>query len=448
MKILKLFLILISWPVLANSQGLWESFDANPDSLTQKKSSSSILIQSSSSELVLSSSNEVLSSSSQILISSSSSIITTLSSSSQEELSSSSLIESPISSSKIPTDQALGSSSLETSKPLEQDSPTPPVKQKQIKKAPTVFAPQPFKLNESKSDSIEPVKEVAKPVVFKVPFDKKPIINQKTPVTFVPLYEKKKGKYISPKVAGFSSLILPGLGQFRVPGNSLRGTAYFITEIALGVSLYYWGYKKQQDAIDEYTSLANQNFSKMDYENWSSDFQTFAQENNTSDFFESNINQSRGTWCRSIYGSEVAGVEDCLSRSSSHTQYIQNVNLKIENKEAYYKLISNETWVAGWSDAKANSFTAITDSKNSNDIGESKKQNEFKDARDDASFYASLRPWLISGLIFNHILSAIDAAYSADTNNQKLYKEPVMKTSLGLTPEAELMVTMNWSYSW
>ena len=56
-------------------------------------------------------------------------------------------------------------------------------------------------------------------------------------------------------------------------------------------------------------------------------------------------------------------------------------------------------------------------------LAKSSNMDEYRSMRSKANDYADLQVWFFGGLILNHIVSAIDAAFTANAHNKTLYSE-------------------------
>ena len=56
-------------------------------------------------------------------------------------------------------------------------------------------------------------------------------------------------------------------------------------------------------------------------------------------------------------------------------------------------------------------------------LAKSEHMDEYRSMRGKANDYADLQAWFFGGLILNHVISAIDAAFTANAHNKTLYAE-------------------------
>ena len=58
-------------------------------------------------------------------------------------------------------------------------------------------------------------------------------------------------------------------------------------------------------------------------------------------------------------------------------------------------------------------------------LGSSSHMKEYRSMRSKANDYADMQAWFFGGIILNHIVSAVDAAFTANSHNKALYSEDV-----------------------
>ena len=56
-------------------------------------------------------------------------------------------------------------------------------------------------------------------------------------------------------------------------------------------------------------------------------------------------------------------------------------------------------------------------------LGKSSNMDKYRSMRNKANDYADLQVWFFGGLILNHIISAVDAAFTENAHNKVLYSE-------------------------
>lgn len=422
---------------LSSSETLSSSSSVVSSSSEEKVSSSSL--QSSSSEVVvLSSSSAMLSSSSVVEVSSSSVALSSamessssviqadsvsiLSSSSEEkkndslQLSSSSALvdtSSLSSSSQVQADSsAISSSSVESSSSMLADSAVQVVQTNSSSSAASSSSI-------SRRDILGPVK-----------------------VSKVYGMDEIKGRYKSPRKALFMSLIIPGSGQLYVGGSTLtnvRGGVYLALEAALWSGWYYFSVHKYNDQVSKYKKFARKNFSIGTYEQKMHDIFYTLDGVEEEDAFRLRYLNSREIYCESIYGS--AGSNGCYTNDKAFYNDANHTNrfkpgktlgedlkeIKLYDGGDFYQQISREQFVLGWLDVENETLPADLDLDDPNGefvrLGESSAQKKYRSMRSKANDYADLQAWFFGGLILNHLVSALDAALTANAHNKTLYEE-------------------------
>ncbi|MDB9744283.1 hypothetical protein OAA91_02015 [Fibrobacterales bacterium] len=212
--------------------------------------------------------------------------------------------------------------------------------------------------------------------------------------------------YRSPKAAFFSSLILPGAGQAYVAtgqGGWLRASAWFITEAALWTGLYTLGWKAEDKALQNQDE-AYKKWNFQNYETFISDSLKQAKANKTEEAFTEEFLSTRFDYCRSIHNQEDLRdvCENFEPRYTEHLTLIQNSSFEINEKAQLYRIITYKDYNSGWSDGG---------------------QNQLSNAIDDEERAREMTTLFLTGIVFNHVLSAIDAAWMAYSGNKALYQK-------------------------
>ena len=162
--------------------------------------------------------------------------------------------------------------------------------------------------------------------------------------------------------------------------------------------------------------------------------------------FENRYMGSRENFCEAIYGESGAVGSGCytshrlfyndkshynrfsVSNPSNLEDEIDNVG-SFYDASAVYQQISDKTYVLGWDDV---ADPAVAMNLNLEDdeladglvpLAKSEHMDEYRSMRGKANDYADLQAWFFGGLILNHVISAIDAAFTANAHNKTLYAE-------------------------
>jgi hypothetical protein len=388
--------------ILESSSSVLVSSSSETVSSSSQVSSSSIL--ESSSSVLVSSSSEAVSSSSQVssssVLESSSSVLV---SSSSEVVSSS----SQVSSSSV---DSLSSSSLETSSASVDSA---------IQVATLSSSSVASSSSVSRRDILGPVK-----------------------VSKVYGMDEIKGRYKSPRKALFMSLVLPGTGQLYVGGatfTNVRGGVYLALEAALWGGWYYYSVRKYNDQVSKYKKFAKKNFSIGTYEQKMHDIFYALDGAEEEDAFRLRYLNSREVYCESIYGKATSNgcytSDKAFYNDANHTNRFTSgktlgedlEKIKLYDAGDFYQQISREQYVLGWIDVENETLPSDLDLDDPNaefvKLGESSAQKKYRSMRSKANDYADLQAWFFGGIILNHLVSALDAALTANAHNKTLYEE-------------------------
>lgn len=259
--------------------------------------------------------------------------------------------------------------------------------------------------------------------------------------------DELKGRYKNPRKALFLSLLVPGAGQLYVGGSTatyVRGGVYMALEVFMWSGWGYFSIYKYNQQVDKYKKFAKQHYSIGRYEDAMRDLYSTAGSLYPSTF-NSRYMGTRKSFCEAIYGDATYGKcyqDDALfSDDKTHLNNFKDKDKSLGdemkdfkrsfNKEAeLFQLISEGAYVRGWDDVKNGGTLAIDLNLEDEDaetvsLGESEHMLKYRSMRRDANDYADMQAWFIGGLILNHIVSAVDAALTANAHNKVLYEEDV-----------------------
>jgi hypothetical protein len=241
--------------------------------------------------------------------------------------------------------------------------------------------------------------------------------------------DQKKGKYKSPKQSFFMSLLVPGSGQIYVGGGAFnygRGAAYLAIEGALWGSWAYFSVHKYGQAVKRYKNYAKQHYSVEKYET-EMDYIYYGLDTEEQEALQIAYGSYRADFCQALYGAasgakceSFATSLDFFKSSGIQSSFYQDTTgfpTRVVNEGSFYRLISENAFVMGWSDVQGSESAGI--------LGTSSLRDQYQSLRKKANDYADMQAWFFGGLLLNHIVSAVDAMLAARAHNNALYEEKV-----------------------
>lgn len=256
-----------------------------------------------------------------------------------------------------------------------------------------------------------------------------------TKVSKVYSIDEMKGKYKSPRKALFMSLVVPGAGQIYVGGstfNYVRGAAYLAIEGALWGSWYYFSVHKYDRQVKRYKKFAKNHYSAHTYETKMHDLRNGLDDSDEEEEFVKRYLSNRESYCKSIYGDAATNgcyTGDATTEMVNDKNHVNKVkgDFSLYNSGSFYSTIAGSAYVLGWDDVEnETAISALDLGKNDAEVvplGESENWKTYRSMRSKANDYADMQAWFFGGLILNHIVSALDAAWSAHAHNKVLYEE-------------------------
>ncbi len=257
--------------------------------------------------------------------------------------------------------------------------------------------------------------------------------------------DEMKGKYKSPRKAMFMSLVIPGSGQLYTGGTSftyVRGGVYLALEAALWGSWYYFSVHKYDEQVDKYKKFAKQHYSIGRYEAGMRELYMQLSDETEESRFETRYMSSREDFCKAIYG--TATNSGCYTRGKlftndkPHTDRFSTKNpsslkKEIDSQKNFYDMpvvyqhIADRNYVLGWDDVEdaeiASNLGLEDDASEFVPLASSDNMDKYRSMRGKANDYADMQAWFFGGIILNHLISAVDAAFTAHAHNKELYSE-------------------------
>ena len=236
------------------------------------------------------------------------------------------------------------------------------------------------------------------------------------------------------------SLVVPGLGQFYNKEPLWKPGIFIATEIVSITSIMYANKKADKIRMD-YQNFADENWNVKDW--W-----TFTQsgpeviENNDLFFTDNKLKAMRdyvGTHHLTIhlkgdlvnlFNTEFLS-SDSLSILSG---YLDSDNLSMVKDRHYYENIGKyDQFVGGWSDVSTNWYWEEKDVGDSTEIviKTPMKQN-YLDERYKSNQWLSFAKFSVSAMMFNHVISGLEAVWANRSLKNKKNGEDVKKVNLDL----------------
>jgi len=224
------------------------------------------------------------------------------------------------------------------------------------------------------------------------------------------------------KTAFLLSMALPGAGEFYA-GNKIKAATFLALEAGVWTGFILYN-KKGNDGEDDYRVFANEHWEYRYYYEW---FHSFGDD--------------------SIYTEQLpVTIEVNSSDTTSQFSYtVNDTTFHADQDHDYYEMIGKYDWfLLGWEDlpnrdAIRESTLALSDVNDilgilKNHEYDSPLRLEYMDMRKQTNDYFEVSKYFIGAAIFNHLLSAFDAAWTAKRANDRVYE------GFTLAPELEAQV--------
>ena len=253
-----------------------------------------------------------------------------------------------------------------------------------------------------------------------------------------PIYGQDSTKLVVEKDSTFypgkpliMSLIVPGLGQLYNKEPIWKPGLFIGTEILTLSSILYSNKKADQIRLD-YQEFADNHWS---VENWWNFTQSGPEviENNGLYFTDNKLKAMRsyiGTHHLTIHlKGELVNIfnTEFLSSDSLYliTDYLDSENISMVKDRHYYENIGKyDQFVGGWSDVSTDWYWEEKDVGDSIEIviKTPNKQN-YLDERYKANQWLSFAKFSISAMMFNHVVSGLEAVWANRNKDSEIIKE-------------------------
>ncbi len=237
-------------------------------------------------------------------------------------------------------------------------------------------------------------------------------------------YEGVASRHKSPWLAGALSLGLPGAGEFYTE-SYWKAAAFFAIEVAAWSVAYSSG-RKGDRKTESFQDFANQHWNVKQYAEWSLANATII--NPAVDISGINVFDPSG----GMNWAQLNRLERAIGNWYSHT-------LPPFGDQQYYELIGKyPQYNQGWDDTTSSTFN-FGDPVTQNFqfyAGERGKANDF---------YNTASTFVVIAVV-NHILSAVDAAWSASSFNKFQAEVGIQRLPSGAGIEQIPVVKMSYSF--
>ena len=228
----------------------------------------------------------------------------------------------------------------------------------------------------------------------------------------------------SPALAGVMSAVLPGSGELYV-GEYIKAAIFFVVEAALITTAVVYD-NKGDDQTAEFQVFADENWSVVKYSNYLNDHQN---ELGIPEGCNINItgDPNLPPWERIENWNEINFCESGFSHKLPHY-----------GEQQYYELIGKyNQYSSGW-----NTFDPATDGFR--DVPQI--MLDYSKMRGEANDTYNVAAKAVIGIYINHVLSAIDAIWSASSYNKNL-AVGIRVQNVQLADRIEYLPTLNIKYN-
>lgn len=228
----------------------------------------------------------------------------------------------------------------------------------------------------------------------------------------------------SPALAGAMSAVLPGSGEFYV-GEYLKAAIFFAIEVTL-ITVAVVNNNEGDKLTAEFEAFADEHWSAVDYSEYMMDHW---QELGLSEQCVIDINTEGNLqpWERVNWG-DLNHCESLIGVFSHR--------LPIHGQQQYYELIGKyKQYSSGWDEFNGTSYSQVP-----------QIMKDYAVMRGNANDAYNVGSKAVVGLYINHLLSAIDAIWSATTYNKDLAIKMRVQ-NIQFADRIELVPTLNISYN-
>ncbi|HLX11438.1 MAG TPA: hypothetical protein VKS81_01370 [Bacteroidota bacterium] len=246
----------------------------------------------------------------------------------------------------------------------------------------------------------------------------------------------------SPWLAALFSAAVPGAGELYT-GYYLKAGVFAGVEVLSWLEYFHYNSKGDNQTLF-FEAYANQHYSVVQYLRWTYDNAGVLSEGQVdpANYYAGadTLHLTKPPF-DNVSWVKLHNLEDAIEAGGANNGYTHE--FPYYNQQQYYELIGKyDQFSAGWDDANLNAITSSDLPIGSRSAGE---QQYYANLRADANHYYDIAITYESVAVINHILSALDAYWSATRYNAALHAElkvNVIPTSYGLAPQP----TANFRY--
>ena len=218
-------------------------------------------------------------------------------------------------------------------------------------------------------------------------------------------------EYKSPILAGALSVVIPGAGQFY--NNDYWTAAIFLAVEAAAITVAVVNNNKGDQQTETFESYANQGWDPGKYARWTID--------NLEEHLESVIGHGHivSEYTDLFLDNDRTLVNwETLNRMERDIGGWYSHQLERFGEQQYYEMIGKyPQFNPGWDDFDQNSVYTYT---NERQDPVTPHFDDYSDQRGEANDYYNVASTAVTIVVINHIISAVEAAWSSSRYNKKL----------------------------